>query len=756
MNDYQSDAIAIASQNPDGDAPVQEILRDMDKALTAATPYLDRMAAAADVRHCRWDGQSDDGRKHEDDIGREPFPFEGCSDARVKVAEEVGFEIWLVLMSAVFRADASFQPRQLTEENRKAASTLGDAVRYYLTGPMRREIRNVFALAFDWMVFYGLAVIHVSWHTRRQLRKRTLTAMDLLNFVMTQGAQELESAAEAAMEEEGREPDEVELEEIAAAGEQTMETVNERVLDWLTAKDDKAARDKLVEVLLQYDDGIQNPQRVASLLQRNQEAEYYTAEVVESRPCVEALLPGVDILFPPETRDLQKARWVARIRWMTYTEVMAAAKIEGWKDEWRDGVLNHPGQAFDYTTELEWVLGGGGIENVIPMNERNENAYQIAEVWQRAVTEDGIPFIRVTLVHQSMPGEFGKDEMYSPGDGSLPFVAFKRQHQKTLLWDSIGLATDVQTDQDAIKVQFDARTDHTSLSVSPPLIKQPQLAGAPQGGRVRPGGELIEFREGELRWMTIPGDTAKSIEIERALWERLARRYGRIGETVPPALSQMHMEVTVHNVFTDLTEVLRHIVAVMQEWMPDLENVRFNAGKSLFSARGRERALSATRADIGGTYDVDISFDVRDLDLNWLREKLELLANIAIPLDSQAVIDRGLLIKLILDAVDPRLEQAAKDGAEAALSEEQDELMALAVIVAGEEPPYVEGQNHALRLQVLQRALQRSPRLDSIIRGDEQVAKVLEARMKMHQQQVTQEENKVIGRQGAAQILKGD
>lgn len=745
----------LAEQNPEpAGCPVAELLQEMEDAVSNTRPYLAVMQTAAEVRHCLWDGQSDDGRKHAEDLGREAFPYEGASDARVRVCEEVGREHWLVLMAATFRGKASFQARQLTEESRTSAHKLEQVMKYYLSGPMRREVRTVLALAFDWMLFYGLSVIHTGWYERRQLKRARLTASDLVEWAMQQGTQEVGDEM-AMMEESGEQMDPAAQEALAVAVPAALQQLQERVMLMLTMNLPEA-RAELEALLRQYDPQMQNPKRVVRLLQKSGEADYFTAEVVESRPSWEALLPGVDILFPPETKDLQRARWVVRVRWLTRSEVLAAAKMEGWEEDWTEAVLGRSGQGFRYMAEMDWVLGGGGVERAIPWTDKQGKSYQICDVWQRTVTDQGVPFIRHSLVHQAVPDEYGLDEVSSPPDGKLPFFEVKREHHKSLLWESRGLATEAATEQSAIKIQFDARTDHTSLAVSPPLIKPPSLAGAAQTGRVRPGGELIEFRDGTVRHMDIRGDTGKSIEIERALWDRLARRFGRMDASVPPALTQLHMEVLVANVFTDLTEVLRHTVGLLQAHMPDLENMRVNAGMGLFSARGKAQALSATTAEIGGEYDVDISFDVRDMDLQWLREKASLLVELAIPLDSQAIIDRGMFVKLLLDAVDPRLEAATLDGAEAALNEEQDELMQLAIIVAGEEPPFVEqGQNHALRLQVLQRALQRSPRLDSIARGDQQVAAVLEARMKMHQQQVSQEENKVIGRQGAAQVLKG-
>lgn len=733
------------------------LLTEMSTAFTNLTTYLSRVQTAANVRHCIWDGQSEDGRKHEEDLEREPFPYEGASDARVRVVEEVIREQWLVLMSAVFRGKANFTPRQLTPENRQKANLLGIVMRHYLTGPMREEVRTVLSQAFDWMLAYGCAVLYAGWHERRQLEPRALDGAALIAWAQQQGTQEAVSAIEMQAEDEGvdlEQMDPAEAEELAGQVEAVSASLAEQVLLMLV---DPERERELADLLVQYDPGMRQPRRVARQLRKSAETavEYHTAVTVESRPCWEALLPGLDVLFPPETRDLTKARWVARVRWLDEAEVRETAAMEGWDADWTAQVLKHPGRAFNYHSDVEWALSGcsGGLDVVIPTLNRDVQDFQILDVWQRTVDADGVPFIRHTIIHQSVPDSAGLDEVSSPRDGKLPFFPLKREHHKRHLLTSEGIATSAATEQWGIKAQFDARTDRTSLEVSPPLIKPPSLAGGAQTGKVRPGGEIIEYRDGTVRFMPLSADTGKSIEIERALWERLARRFGRMDASVPASVSQMHMQVLVENAFTDITELLRHTVTLVQRFMPALSDVRVPGGMGLFIARGQDRAFSATPEEIAGDYDVTVSFDVRDMDLEWLAQKLKLLVEIAIPLDTRAVVDRGKIVQLVLDAVDPRLESAAQDGEQAAASEQADEMVQIALILSGQEPEFTEGQDHELRLRIMQQSLQVSPPLAEKVQSDPTIAALYESRMKMHQQQVVQEQNKIVGRQGANQVL---
>jgi hypothetical protein len=60
-----------------------------------------------DVRYCRWAGQSADGRKRKTALGKDPIPFDGASDNRVRLADKIIREQSLPMVAAATRV----QPR---------------------------------------------------------------------------------------------------------------------------------------------------------------------------------------------------------------------------------------------------------------------------------------------------------------------------------------------------------------------------------------------------------------------------------------------------------------------------------------------------------------------------------------------------------------------------------------------------------------------------------------------------------------------
>ena len=67
---------------------ISELRRDFRRAHTDRR-MTNRVQEADNTRFAFWNGQSSDGKKHAADIGQQPFPWEGASDTRIRLADEV-------------------------------------------------------------------------------------------------------------------------------------------------------------------------------------------------------------------------------------------------------------------------------------------------------------------------------------------------------------------------------------------------------------------------------------------------------------------------------------------------------------------------------------------------------------------------------------------------------------------------------------------------------------------------------------------
>lgn len=182
---------------------------------------------------------------------------------------------------------------------------------------------------------------------------------------------------------------------------------------------------------------------------------------------------------------------------------------------------------------------------------------------------------------------------------------------------------------------------------------------------------------------------------------------------------------------------------LMQQWMSPMWIARVGGAAT-------EGPMEVTRADIQGQFDFEINFDSRDLDVEFVQKKLELIATMVAPLDTSAVLDRATLVEWAMRAIDAQLAEQTVRPQEAATQDEiEDEKRNMAMILSGVEPEMREGQNHALRLQVMEETLKLNPEIEQYVAESEPTQQMLAARAQHHQHMLEQEQNKMIGRVGA-------
>jgi hypothetical protein len=182
-----------------------------------------------------------------------------------------------------------------------------------------------------------------------------------------------------------------------------------------------------------------------------------------------------------------------------------------------------------------------------------------------------------------------------------------------------------------------------------------------------------------------------------------------------------------------------------QQYMPDEIAIRvMNA------------PVRMSRQEIQGQYDLQVTFDARNLNSELLKEKLELINTFVLPLDRFGSVDLARMVQMTLGAVDPTMADAVLQSVEAAsqaqVAEEQD---VLAKMVAGIEVPMEPqpGMNYGLRMQVLQEAVQKNPELQQMISGRPVLQKMVQTRLEFLCFQAQQQQNAVTGRVGAKPVL---
>jgi hypothetical protein len=719
---------------PREEPPIGKILTEIQQTVTDASTILGRMQQNSDVLNCYWDGQSDDGRRHQEQLNEEPFPWEGASDARIPLCEEILNEQKLTMRAAQRAGRMQAVPRESADA--PAAALITPVLNYVFGTLMKEEIFEETSFLADWMLAYGHAILHPCWHEEKSIESATVTEDDLLQFGVNMG---LDAVAKAGM-----------LQVDPATGQPTPTPDQVQQITVVTAQAlralvlDPERRDDLVAALMKFDPAMpkNEARRVATALEKGKPGLYYRPYVRESRPKWVALLPFVDVFYPVGTVSMKRASWVAMGHWLTEVELEARAEEEEWDPEWLQKVKDAgPGACVSVSGtwgDYAWAFGGAGVRSAMSYETaKGMGLYQVLEIYRRAITKAGLPWIYRLIAHGKVTDMCGSCEPSPYAHGEQPFIAFRRERRQRALASSTGIPERGQSFQDGIKFHHDTEAWRTELATTPPFTVPTNRAGGRQS--MTPFAQIPEKRAGSMKWMEPPRIEVDAVGIQTRLRDQASQYFGRTAEAVDPSVTLLHSGELVEGWLQGLAEATRQTSQLLQQYMEPIKMAR---------VAGMPVPLSATREDIQGQFDVQITFDVRDLNMEFFAKKLNYLKEV-LGMDSNAVTDRSELVNYIFSAIDPQLaSRVLKSDVQAGQDEIADEQHNILVISSGMTPPFKMGVNYQLRLQILQMAVQQMPNFRQALATNPKAADAFEKRWKFLQQQVTQEKNKVVGALG--------
>ena len=684
-------------ESPDREK-ISEILSDIDQADADGSQYVQRKLRNWNTRYCIWPGQSEDGRKHAGAMGRQPWPWDGAADTRVRLADNIIRDHCAILTNAFFKSRVQIQPVESMDIDKRTAA---EAVLKWLLfqhclDDLRREVR----LAAEFRETYGLAIMAVDWQqtTRTEIKRFTIEEAQM-------------------MVQESQDPN------LAALLEIVMDPLQEETA---------------AELLGQVVPELGKVSKVRALRDKG-EVEWESPYIFESKPVWTALEAWEDVIFPIQTFSLQRAAFVARRELLNEVELRERAAVEGWDEDWVEEAVKHKGQLKRIHLNLhrtdQFLF---------------EQLRDLIEVWHvfRKENDPKTDAIRVTrsVISYHIPDKAAVHELLPYAHGMYPFVEMPRERATRPLLESRGIPELVQTAQEEIKIQRDYRADRASISILPP-VRVPANRGK-FDLVLGPGVQVPERRPGEIGWMDPPRPDAGSIEVENATRFDVNNYFGRMADGVPPQMAMIHTQEMVDSWLLDMKLCIIQTMALAQQYLTPEEVSRVTGNASL--------AFSASPQDIRGRFDITAEFDARLLDNEALGAKLKYLSEILVPMDSFGVIDRAGLVKYMFQAIDPNMaSMLVQDIGAATAAEQEDEQGAFAKIAAGTEPPLKEGgQNAQVRLQTLQTIIQSNPAVQQRYQSDEIFRKMIDARAQAFQFQLQQSQNAVIGRVGAQPALQ--
>jgi hypothetical protein len=677
------------------------IMDELEQAQADTNSYWQRLENSRKWWRSWWPGQTVDGRKHAD-LQHDCGPWEGAADARLRVVETLIRDHVRVAKFSFFNAKIQARSiRPLVQAKRSQKTT--ELLRWQVYNHMWAEVRRELPLAWSWRFGNGLALVGVEWEQSRRLEYHEITLADLAQVMMAQGAPDV-------------------------------------MLKLLEAFHDPDQEDNLVEFIQQLSPVVTTARArtIVHDLRDVAHAELPIAYPYTNRPRWTALRPCVDVLFPAETVDIQEARWVARREWVTETELKDRIETDGYDPGFVSACLEQKGETTLSNQPMSYSYGPAGYGS--PINY--EKLIEIYRFTYKTLMEGGTPCMYETVFNSALAKK-GHDPVYAKHGphayqhGQYPVVVMQRTHEDRPILESIGIAEEAYTEEQALKEQMDGLTNRTALVLQPPLIVPHNKVKTVTGQRF-PGAILGVSRPNEFQWMPLPPVDPTPVNVIQMIMQRLATRYPLFGAEVDPEAKQLYRDEIAGDILSEMELVLEQTLQLDQQFMSD-EDVIAVIGQL-------DTDFKQSRQEIQGKYEISMTIDVRMLDQDYAENKLEMIGK------AMAFKQEGMLFKMAIEAIDPdAADQIANDQISPAAMEKEkaDELSAISAAFSGVEWPLPMMGNHELRLQTLMQNTIQSPNpvMMQRLQANPDTQKILENRAKFYQNQIQQmQQNPQIGR----------
>jgi len=670
-------------------------------AITDAADWLTRNDTADSVAECTWPGQSDDGRKH-DTRKEKAFPWDGASDTRIRLAEEIIDDNARLLKAAYASSNIGAKPvNTATVAQAQAVTVFLEWLRdTCLTDEKLTEI----PLLAQWRELYGAAVLGIAWRTETKASKQELT-IDQLDQLRAQVMQSMQAAEE-------NDPEAFKI----IGG---VNTLFEAIATPPLAPDGIAVVQDMYPHLTPA-----KAKRIFEHLRDYGKADVPYREVIASRPEWTALRVMRDIFFPVNTCKLQDAEWLAQRETLTKAQLSARVEDEDYS----------PSAVAD---ALEKAVGtslatAATRDSYGPVDEMKD----LVEIFHHYERRDGT--VHVTVLCPATDATLTSYTL-DYAHGGYPFVEFVRARKKRPIIENKGVAEIVDTWQKEVKAHRDGRVDRLSASIFPPLLvpqNRPNL-----DINFGPGATIKERKPGEISFLRIPALDQDTVGIERETRADASNYFCRPAPGVSDVRQALFSQEMASEWLESLKLVVNQTLALARQHMGD---------EAFHAVTGVQMDFAAGALD----FTITLEFNASMFNVELVMKKLNLVKEI-LNMDTFGIVDRAGLVRWAMESVDPRLARdIVQDAQDASAAEVEDETAQFAKLFAGVEPEMKPGgQNYGLRLQTLQKILQSNPNLEQRMQSDPVFAAMIQNRMKHFNFMLTQQQNAQIGRVGAQPVL---
>jgi len=694
------DKLAKYNEKPDINELVAEYRRSLDEGQTIQT-----VRDSEDTRYMKWSGQSSDGKKWTKNLeGDQAFPFDGASDTRIPLADQIINDTVDMLATSHGRANLRVSGTETTDaEPSAAATTLMGWVKNRLHNDLMREVE----LVANYRETFGWACVFVGWDQQSTLRAQKLSMDEIM--------------AIAAQSEPGG------------------------ILSGLPAMiSDPAQADQVAELLMAQVPSLRKRRanKVVKQLRETGEAEFPMAYICKNEPMLVSLKPWEEVSVPPETIDLQKARVVFRRQYMTEVDLRSKVTNEDWSESFVEAAINTAGKQINYLdADIFTTLGTASSV------DRRDHLVEIVWAYTRQLNEDGVPSIYCTVMCPLLGsldsgGEMpphGKHFMLPYAHNEYPFILFKRENVARRIVDSRGVPEIAKYWQQEVKRQRDSIADSTSMETLPSLMVNKRLGMA---NKVGPAVQLPVTKPDDYQFLNPPARPPNTaFNLIEAINMQVDSYFGRANPKIPPTQTQLKQQRLVSEWLRCWTEVYRQMFSLCLQYYPIDELARITS----------TQAAEALTRD-GERFDFVLRFSVAELDNDLMKERLATIANAVVPLDVVGRIDRTKLIDKVLRSVAPEsADELVVDQASASREMYDRTKSDISHMILGIEATYQDMSNDptaSTKLQFAQEIASSNPGVQQALEGNELFKQLFEKYLQNLQMGVQQQNNKQVGRIG--------
>jgi len=711
-------------------------LKDEVDAIAAEAKEVWGLRVDSDAtRFCRWDGQSGDGLKHAAaNNDEEPEPFEGAADIRVRTADLLINEDVMLLVLAAMRAQINFHGVEGTDA--RQAGNMAIVLRWVIRNHFGVQwVRELLKLA---NYFLGdspaVALLGIYWRRETALKMEKLSAQGLMELYLGKVAEVLEEA--------GADEEMIRSQAAQAA---------EDFLGALAAEE--VGEEILAGLMMEFFPEIRpaRARKVVVELRKSGEAEFPVPYIRRDGPEIQALRLYEDWFIPLNTTEFQSAKIYFVASWLSKTQIIERAVAEGWSDDFVEGVIgkrkadgSREGGQEAAAAFPDYVRSVDGELTVRPA-KYYRGLYQIITAYYTATNADGVPGKYIVTFHRDVPVAAGPRRLVDYAHGGYPGHVFQREVLTGRLCDSRGLAELGGPFQGLMKVYCDSFGDHAQIAGVPPIItRNRQRQGALH---IKPLMELPAKRDGDYAWMNPPQYPRTVVDMVKELRRQVDEYFGRTNPDVPEDMVSLRREFKVLWFLMNLREALVQVWQLVQQYMPDemIRRITNRDGEPIF--RSRE--------EIQGQFDLDLRFDPRDLDPEYLEKIGGIVKDMLLAMDRDKTIRTAPIVSALLWRLAPDLaEESLVDVARANQEETAAEIKAYQEIRAGTEPelPDDGSINYQLRLELYQNMQGMNPEIFADMAPDKMA--ILQSRLQ-RLEVLTQQygANVQIGREGGKRAL---